>query len=95
MVLPPNTDHPKSEENLPTKSEIFAPIEVDTFDGKVRVEWEPEARVSPLGQLPFFIQYLKIGQRFDPWIEDCPLEYLSNNAPDKRDVLGSFLLSVY
>lgn len=94
MVLPPNTVHPTSEENLPTKSEVFAPIEVDTFDGKVRVEWEPEASVSPLGQLPFFIQFLKIGQRFDPWVSECPLDYLSNNAPDKRDVLGSFLLSV-
>lgn len=94
MVLPPVPIHPKGESNLPVKSEIFAPIEVDTFDGKVRVEWEPEACVSPIGQLPFFIQYLKVGQRFDPWIEDCPLAYQSNNAPAKRDVLGSLLLSI-
>lgn len=94
MILPPKTVHPKGEGNFPAKSEVFAPIEVDTFDGKVTVEWEPEASVSPLGQLPFFIQYLKIGKRFDPWIDDCPLSYKSNNAPDKRDVLGSFLLSI-
>jgi len=94
MVLPPESTHPKGELNFPEKSAVFEPIEVDTFDGKVRVEWEPEARVSPLGQLPFFIQYLKVGQRFDPWVEDCPLVYQSNNAPKKRDVLGSFLLSI-
>ena len=50
--------------------------------------------VSHLGQLAFCLQYLKIGQPFDPWIKDYPLAYLSNNGPDKRDVLGSFLLSV-
>ena len=46
------------------------------------------------GPLPFFIQFLKAGQRFDPWVDDCPLTYQSNYAPDKRDVLGSFLLSI-
>lgn len=94
MVLPPVPTHPKGEAKLPIETGIFEPIEVDTFDGKVRVEWEPNASVTPIGQLPFFIQYLKIGQRFDPWVDDCPLEYQSNNAPQKRDVLGSFLLSV-
>jgi hypothetical protein len=94
MVLPPKPTHPKGEDKFPVKSDVFAPIEVDTFDGKVSVEWEPDARVSPIGQLPFFIQYLKIGQRFEPWVDDCPLTYTSNNAPEKRDVLGSLLLSV-
>ena len=67
---------------------------MDTFDGKVRVEWDHDASVSPPGQLPFFIQFLKAGQRFDHWVDDCPLTYRSNNAQDKRDVLGSFLLSI-
>ena len=49
MVLPPKTAHPKGEGNFPVKSEVFASIEVDTFDGKTRVEWEPEASVSSLG----------------------------------------------
>jgi len=26
-----------------------------------------------MGQLPFFIQFLKLGGRFDPWVNDCPL----------------------
>jgi hypothetical protein len=50
--------------------------------------------VTPLGQLPFFIEFLKRGSVFDGWVADCPLHYTSPNAPTKRDVLGSVLLSV-
>jgi hypothetical protein len=31
---------------------------------------------------------------FDRWVTDCPLEYRSNNAPGKRDVLGTLLLAI-
>ena len=58
------------------------------------VEWDPEGAVTPLAQLPFFIGFLKVGCRFEPWVEDCPLDYRSNNAPEKVDVLGSIFLSV-
>ena len=34
---------------LPTR------IGVDTYAGKVHVEWDPNAAVTPLGKLPFFI----------------------------------------
>lgn len=71
-----------------------AAIAVDTFDGKVHVEWDPTAAVTPIGQLPFFIQFLKVSGLFERWVEQCPLRYRSNNAPQKRDVLGSFLLSI-
>ena len=43
---------------------------------------------------PFFIQFLKVGGLFEHSVEQCPLRYKSNNAPQKRDVLGSFLLSI-
>lgn len=94
MVLPPEKFHSKSE-SLPSlqKPQVEA-VEVDTFDGKIHVEWDPTAAVTPIGQLPFFIQFLKLGNRFEPWIDECPLYYKSNNAPTKTDVLGSFLLSV-
>ena len=36
-------------------------------------------------QLAFFIEFLKLGGRFDQWVEDCPLSYTSNNAPKKID----------
>jgi hypothetical protein len=31
---------------------------------------------------------------FDPWVEECPLQGTSPNAPKKRDVLGTAILSV-
>src|SRR6202042_224315 len=70
------------------------PIVADTFAGRVHVEWDNSATVTPLGQLPFFVEYLKQGGLFDGFVADCPLHYTSPNAPDKRDVLGTVLLSV-
>ena len=66
----------------------------DTFAGRVHIEWDTTAPVTPLGQLPFFIEYLKQGGLFDGWVADCPLLFTSPNAPGKRDVLGTLLLSV-
>jgi len=54
----------------------------------VHVEWDAAEPVTPLGQLPFFIEYLKQGGLFDGWVADCPLSFCSPNAPRKRDVLG-------
>jgi hypothetical protein len=41
-------------------------LATDTFDGKVHIEWDPDAAVTPMGQLPFFIQFLKLGGLFAP-----------------------------
>ena len=70
------------------------PVVADTFAGRIHVEWDNSATVTPLGQLPFFIEFLKQGSLFDGWAADCPLHYTSPNAPTKRDVLGTVLLSV-
>lgn len=94
MVLPPKSLHPVGEAIVPEKRPLCAAIEVETFAGKVHVEWDPTAAVTPIGQLPFFIEFLKLGHRFTPWVEECPLHYMSNNAPQKIDVLGSLFLSV-
>ena len=69
-------------------------IGLDTFGGRVHVEWDPSAAVTPLGQLPFFIEFLKVSGLFEGWVEDCPLAYQSNNASDKRAVLATFLMSI-
>jgi hypothetical protein len=69
-------------------------VAVQTYAGTVHVEWDGGAPVTPLGQLPFFIGYLKEGGLFDGWVADCPLHLVSPNAPSKRDVLGTLLLSV-
>lgn len=63
-------------------------IALDTFGGRIHVEWDPAAAVTPLGQLPFFIEFLKVSDLFDAWVADCPLTYTSDNASDKRGVLA-------
>lgn len=47
----------------------------------MHVEWDPNAAVTPLGPLPFFIEFRKISDLFDPWAEACPLGFASPNAP--------------
>src|ERR1700726_1764722 len=69
-------------------------VVADTFAGRIHVEWDDSATVTPLGQLPFFIEFLKQGSLFEGCVADCPLHYTSPNAPNKRDVLGPVLLSV-
>jgi len=67
---------------------------LDTYAGKIHVEWDRQAAVTPLGQLPFFIEFLKVSGLFDSFVDDCPLEYSSPNAPAKRDILGTLMLSI-
>src|SRR6201998_4876109 len=64
------------------------------FGGWVPLEWEPAAPVTTMGQLAFFIEYLKQGGLFDGWVAGCPLYLTSPNAPSKRDILGTVMLSV-
>src|ERR1700749_796445 len=82
--------HPKGEQ---PEIEVWSAV-ADTCGGRVHVEWDGTAPVTPLGQLPFFIEYLKQGGLFDGWVADCPLSLSSPNAPKKRDLLGTVLLSV-
>jgi len=84
MVLPPKALHPADEAVLTEKRPLSTAIEVETFAGRVHVEWDPTAAVTPIGQLPFFIEFLKLGHRFNPWVEQCPLHYESNSATRSR-----------
>lgn len=88
------TTHPKGEHEV-VLSETEAPsLFVDTYGGRVHVEWDPQAAVTPLGQLPFFVDFLKTAELWERWVDECPLEYVSNNAPKVIDVLGTLFLSV-
>ncbi len=58
MRLPVKSAHSSGESNLPIESELPKSIEVDTYAGKLHIEWDPEAAVTPIGQFPFFIQFL-------------------------------------
>src|SRR5664279_462859 len=86
--------HPPGEAQTARNHPAESVISLDTFAGKVHVKWAPEATVSSLGLMPFFIEFLKTSGLFDQWVEDCPLQYSSGNAPAKRDVLGTLVLSV-
>ncbi len=60
-----------------------------------RVEWSDEdSRVTRMGGLAYFVQYLDTTGLFEHLVQKCPLSYESNNAPKKRDLLGTMLLSV-
>ena len=88
--LPSIPAHPAGEQPLVEAWRASA----DTFAGRVHVEWDSSEPVTPLGQLPFFIDYLKQAGLFASWVADCPLHYKSPNAPTRRDLLGTVLLSV-
>ena len=94
MVLPPKTIHLEGDKEIAFPKRKISALVADTFDGKIHIEWNHQAQVTPQGQLPFFIQFLKMGHLFQPWVDECPLYYTSNNAPKKVDILGSFLLSI-
>lgn len=86
--------HPIGESLIngsPSKTES---IPLDTFAGRIHIEWDSQAEVTPFGQLPFFIDFLKTAELYQPWVDDCPLVYTSPNAPLKADVLGTLFLSI-
>ena len=91
----PSVDlHPAGEHALVEVATSPGPATLDTFAGPVRVEWDTTSALTPLGQAPFFIEFLKVSGRFEAWVRDCPLVYKSPNAPKVRDVLGTVLLAI-
>ena len=75
-------------------SESHSRVPVDTFAGRIHVEWDHSAAVTPMGQLPFFIEFLKASGLYESFLDDCPLCYTSPNAPNVRDILGTLVLSI-
>jgi hypothetical protein len=69
-------------------------VAVDTPGGRVHVEWDAQAPLTPMGQLVFFTHFLKTADLYEPWVRECPLRYTSPNAPLVADVLGTSFLSI-
>jgi Transposase DDE domain group 1 len=86
--------HPAGEGESVEDERAASTVSLDTFGGKIQVKWVPDGAVSALGLMPFFIEFLKTSGLFEAWVNDCPLRYTSPNAPSKRDVLGTIVLSV-
>ena len=90
--------HPEGEAKKslkPAPSKQSSSITCDTFQGIVHLEWDPQAPVTPLGQLPFFIDFLKTTKIYDKWIEECPLNFKTQKPSSSgvRNILGTFFLS--
>jgi hypothetical protein len=94
MKRPPSKTHPQGENPKHQIAQIIDKVAVDTYGGRVYVNWDHEAPVTALGQLAFFIEFLKRTELFDQWVAACPLQLTSPNAPTHRDILGTILLSV-
>ncbi len=59
------TIHPMGETQPKAQIPTSDPVTVETFSGRIHVEWNPDAAVTPLGQLPFFIDFLHVSGLFD------------------------------
>jgi DDE family transposase len=87
--------HPQGEVERGSGRDAVDPSKaVDTFGGKIFVQWDPDAAVTAFGPVTYFIEFLKTNGLWQQWVKDCPLSYSSPNAPPKEDILGTVLLSV-
>lgn len=94
MKKAPLEIHPKGEKHKHAIAQSLDRIAVDTYDGRVHINWDHSTSVTPFGQLAFFIEFLKRTELFDHFVEACPLKLTSRNAPANRDILGTILFSV-
>ena len=88
------TNHPVGEQLPVEVLGSSSPVTLETFAGSVKVEWDETSPLTPLGQVAFFVEFLKVSGRLDAAINDCPLVYTSPNAPEVRDVIGTWVLSI-
>ena len=87
--LLPLAVHPTGEQSAVALGGAAAapqPLVVDSFAGSVRVEWDHATAFTPLGQLPFFIDFLKTAGLFDSFVADSPLNYESNRGKNPGSV---------
>ena len=66
----------------------------ETPGGRIQIRWDLEASATPNAQLAFFAEFLATTGVYESWVNSCPLTYSSGNASEKRDVLGTWFLSM-
>lgn len=69
-------------------------LRVQTPGGVFEVKWSSTGKATAMGQLAFFAEFLQASGLFDNWLQSCPLHYSSSNAPQVRDVLGTWMLGI-
>ena len=67
---------------------------VETPGGRMYIRWDHEASATPNAQLAFFAEFLATAGVYESWVNSCPLAYSSGKAPHKRDVLGTWFISI-
>ena len=67
---------------------------VETPGGRIQIRWDLEASATPNAQLAFFAEFLATTGVYELWVNSCPLAYGPGNASRKRDVLGTWFLSI-
>ena len=66
----------------------------ETMGGRVRLNWDERVEMSTNAHHVLFSEFLSVSGLFDRFVEEAPLVYTSNNAPAKRDVLGTAVLGI-
>jgi len=82
------------QRDLVSQQQVVEALGLETANGRLKVRWDGNAQATALGQMPFFIEFLTITGLFDQWVAHCPLDYKSPNGSSRRDILGTWLLSI-
>jgi hypothetical protein len=69
-------------------------IALNTPGARIHVQWDHQASATPNAQLAFFAEFLCATGVYESWVKSCPLAYTSRNAPNKQDVLRTWLLAI-
>jgi hypothetical protein len=67
---------------------------VETPWGRIHIRWDNEANATPNAQLAFFAEFLATAGLYESWVSSCPLSYSSGIVSHKRDVVGTWFLSI-
>ena len=67
---------------------------VETPGGRIHIRWDNEASATPNAQWAFFAEFVATAGLYESWVSSCPLTYSSCNSSHKRDVLGTWFLSI-
>ena len=82
------------ERALVARQRVVETLGLQTSNGQLKVRWDGKAQATAVGQMPFFIEFLTVTGVFDQWVADCPLDYKSPNGSSRRDILGTWMLSI-
>ena len=85
-------ESPKAE--ISVYSPELESFSVETPGGRIHIRWDNEASATPNAQLAFFAEFLATAGLYESWVSSCPLTYSSGIASHKRDVHGTWFLSI-